>query len=84
MNKKKLLQKILRGSRNTRFSEIVSCAEAFGFSVDRIRGSHHILVHPDIPELLNLQEVGGKAKDYQVRQFLNLVETYNLKLWEDK
>ena len=84
MNKKKLLQKILSGSKNVRFSEVVTCAQAFGFHLDRIKGSHHIYIHPGIPELLNLQDVHGKAKPYQVRQFLHLVEAYNLKFEEEK
>jgi hypothetical protein len=40
-------------------------------------------VHPQVRELLNLQEVRGKAKPYQVSQFLKLVEKYNLELGED-
>ncbi len=79
MNKRKLLQKLLAGSKNIRFSEAVACAEAFGFSLDRVKGSHRIYVHPDVRELLNLQDLNGKAKAYQVRQFLRLVETYDLK-----
>jgi len=41
-------------------------------------GSHHIFVHGELSELLNLQNVGGEAKPYQIRQFLRLVERYNL------
>jgi hypothetical protein len=33
--------------------------------------------------LLNLQNVKGEAKPYQIRQFLRLVERYNLSLRED-
>lgn len=33
-----------------------------------------------LPDLLNLQEVGGKAKPYQIRQFLKLVDQYALRL----
>jgi hypothetical protein len=33
-------------------------------------------------ELINIQEVGGKTKPYQIRQFLKLVERYNLRLEE--
>jgi hypothetical protein len=29
-------------------------------------------------ELINIQDVGGQAKPYKVRQFLKLVERYNL------
>jgi predicted RNA binding protein YcfA (HicA-like mRNA interferase family) len=46
----------------------MTLAEAFGFRLARIRGSHHIFEHPTIPELLNLQESKGQAKPYQVRQ----------------
>lgn len=31
-------------------------------------------------ELLNLQEVDGRVKPYQMRQLLRLVERYNLSL----
>lgn len=62
MSKKKLLKKLLAGSKNIRFSAIISCTEAFGFKLDRINGSHHIFIHPDIPELVNLQKVIRKCK----------------------
>ena len=42
--------------------------------------SHFIFAHPEIPELVNLQEKNGKAKPYQVREFLQLVEKYDLEL----
>jgi predicted RNA binding protein YcfA (HicA-like mRNA interferase family) len=57
--------------------------ETLGFRVERIDGSHHILIHPDIPEMLNLQEVKGEVKPYQVRQLLHLIERHNLALGED-
>ncbi len=80
MNKKKLLAKAASGSKNISFNEIVTLVEAFGFRLARINGSHHIFTHPQVRELVNLQEVSGKAKPYQVRQFLELVELYDLKL----
>jgi predicted RNA binding protein YcfA (HicA-like mRNA interferase family) len=80
MNKKKLLAKAANGSKNISFNEIVTLVEAFGFRLARINGSHHIFTHPQVRELVNLQEVSGKAKPYQVRQFLELVELYDLKL----
>ena len=81
--KRKLLEKLLSGSRNVRFDELVKLAESFGFEHNRISGSHHIFTHPQIPELLNLQDIKGKAKPYQVRQFLILVERYNLRMEEE-
>lgn len=68
MKKAKLLAKLLSGSKNIKFSDAAACAEAFGFRLDRINGGHHIFVHPEIGELLNLQNVKGKAKNYQVKQ----------------
>ena len=52
--------------------------EAFGFRLARTSGSHHIFAHPDIAELVNLEDVDAQAKPYQIRQFLPLVERYNL------
>lgn len=80
MKKRKLFQKLISGSKNLSFSEVVLCIEAFGFVLSRVSGSHHIFVHPDVPQLLNLQNVDGKAKPYQVKQFLQIVERYNLQM----
>lgn len=71
---------MLAGSKNISFGEMVGLVEAFEFRLSRITGSHHIFVHNEIPELVNLQDVGGMAKPYQIRQFLRLVERHNLKL----
>jgi predicted RNA binding protein YcfA (HicA-like mRNA interferase family) len=84
MKKQKLLQKVIAGKTNIRFQEICSLVEAFGFRLDRISGSHYIYVHPQVPELVNLQNVKGKAKPYQIRQFLSIVEKYNLEMEADK
>lgn len=83
MKKLKALKKLLSGSKNIRFSEATACVKAFGFHLDRVKGSHHIFIHPHVPELVNLQNVNGKAKPYQIKQFQNIVEKYNLKI-EDK
>jgi len=63
---------------------MIELVEGFGFRLSRTDGSHHIFVHPDIPELVNLQEVKGQAKPYQMRQFLKLIERHSLRLEEDK
>ena len=84
MNKRKLLRKALSGSKNIRFDDMVSLIEAFGFRLARISGSHHIFQHPEVPEMVNIQNKKGKAKPYQVRQFLELIEQYNLELGDDE
>ena len=80
MNKHKLLEKILAGSKNIRFNDFVTLVEAFGFELSRVHGSHHIFEHPNVPDILNLQNHKGQVKPYQIRQFLQLVEQYNLTL----
>jgi predicted RNA binding protein YcfA (HicA-like mRNA interferase family) len=80
MNPKKLLQKILNNNRNIRFADTIKLVTAYGFELKRIIGSHHIFVHPDLKEIINLQEVDGKVKPYQLNQFLSLIEKYNLQM----
>jgi len=81
MNRERLFQRLAQGAlQNVAFRDMVKLVEGFGFRLLRISGSHHIFAHPSIPELVNLQDVGGEAKPYQIRQFLRLVERYGLKL----
>jgi hypothetical protein len=80
VNPHKLLTKALASPANLRFEEACALACAFGFHLSRVSRSHHIFAQKSIPELLNLQEVGGKAKPYQIKQLLALVERYNLSL----
>lgn len=83
MNRRRLLARLLAGSINVSFNDLIGLATGFGFHVARTRGSHHMLRHPDVPELLNLQRIGNQAKPYQVRQFLDVVERYNLHLEDE-
>ena len=78
MNKWKRLKKVLGKTENTRFGELVSLVQAYGFLLIRVNGSHHIFKHPEMTELLNLQNYRGKAKAYQIRQFIDLLEKYGL------
>jgi predicted RNA binding protein YcfA (HicA-like mRNA interferase family) len=80
MKIQKLLQKILNNPNNIRFLEVKSLVEAFGFKLSRVSGSHHIFTHEEIKEIVNLQNVNGQAKSYQIKQFLKLVERYDLEL----
>jgi predicted RNA binding protein YcfA (HicA-like mRNA interferase family) len=78
--KRKLLAKILNNQKNVSFDDMVTLVEAFGFYQSRVGGSHHVFEHSDIPELVNLQNQKSQAKSYQIRQFLTLLEQYNLTL----
>ena len=84
MLRRKLLEKLAQGHlQNVPFRDLKKLLEAFGFKLWRTSGSHHIFGHHEIPELINLQNVKGEVKPYQIRQFLRLVEKYNIKLTEN-
>ncbi len=84
MNKKKLLAKIVGGTKNVKFNEFDTLIKAFGFESVRINGSHHIYNRDDIPEIINIQNRKGEVSPYQVKQFLALIEQYNLRLNENE
>ena len=60
------------------FKILESVLKHLVFKLDRTQGSHHIYVHSDLPEMLNIQNVKGKAKPYQIKQFLDILERNNL------
>ena len=78
MRPRKVWQRIERGSLDVRFDDALSLAKAFGFELDRIRGSHHILVHLDLRIILNLQPEGRRAKRYQIRRLVAVVREHGL------
>jgi predicted RNA binding protein YcfA (HicA-like mRNA interferase family) len=80
MKSRKVLEKAISSPASLRFEEACALARAFGFHLSRVSGSHHIFAREGVRELVNLQEVSGKAKPYQVKQLLGLVERYNLSL----
>lgn len=81
MDERELLARAARGEvANVAFGDACRLAEALGFELRRVSGSHHVFSHPDILELINLQSVRGEAKPYQVRQLMRLAERYDLRL----
>jgi hypothetical protein len=36
--------------------------------------------HKDVPKTLNVQSKKGQAKPYQIKQFLEAIENYDLKM----
>jgi predicted RNA binding protein YcfA (HicA-like mRNA interferase family) len=83
VKKQKLLRKVSDSRKNTSFNDLSSPIEAFGFTLARTSGSHHIYNHPDVTELVDIQNVRGTAKPYQIKQFLKIAEKYNLKLRDE-
>jgi len=74
-----LLERILigRSDANIPFEQTRTLLKALGFS-EKIRGSHHKFIGEGVEELINLQEVEGKCKPYQVRQMREVILKYNL------
>jgi len=78
MNKREIYQELKTNPKNIRFDKICRLAELFGFKFRGGKGSHRIFTHKGVRDFLNFQNVNGYAKPYQVRQFVNLIEQYNL------
>lgn len=78
MKKRRLFEDIKNNPKNVRFEKLCKIVEAFGFRFKGGKGSHRIYVQEEIGEMLNFQNVSGKAKPYQVKQFIKIVEKYNL------
>jgi hypothetical protein len=76
----KLYRKAANSPDNLSFSDLCALAEAVGFVLRKRGGgtSHLIYRHPKVRELMNLQNDHGKAKPYQVKQLLTLIEEYEL------
>jgi hypothetical protein len=83
MKPKLLLARLLAGAVTNCVADAQSLLEAIRFEELRVTGSHHIYVRAGIPEQLNLQDRGGQAKPYQLRQLVALVRRYDLTIEED-
>lgn len=82
MQNQKTLEKILQGNKNIRFNEMAALIQAYGFKLSRVSGSHHIFIKNDVDVIVNIQNVKGKAKPYQVKQFIKIIEIYSLEMTE--
>lgn len=79
----RLLGTILQGTSdaNIHFGELCSLLRKLGFE-ERIRGDHHVFTKDDVPEIINIQPKGSKAKVYQIKQIRGIVLRH--KLGEEK
>ena len=77
----KLYQRLLAStSRTISFRDFERLLRAFGFELDRTVGSHRQYVHPDLQRPFPVQPDCKDAKRYQVREFLEPVERYALRM----
>jgi len=72
----KLIHRIRNNPTDVRFEDACKVAEHIGFRLRGQSGSHRTYARKGEPVLLNFQNVKGKAKPYQVRQLLNMVDKY--------
>ena len=78
MDKKEIYKNLKQSPHNVRFDEIFGMAEVFGFKFKGGKGSHRVFVRAGITEIMNFQNVKGKVKPYQIKQFLKIIEKYGL------
>ena len=81
--KQKLLEQVMNSQKNVRFDDLVLLATYFGFALERVTGSHHLMRHQTLSLKLNVQSVKGQAKPYQVRQLLVIAEQHQLRIEEE-
>jgi hypothetical protein len=60
------------------FADLQALVLGAGFSLARVRGDHFLYSCAGISEIINLQPLKGKAKTYQVRQVLGIIEKYDI------
>lgn len=82
MRPAKLFQLARGNPGGLRFSDLCRLVEAFGFIFQRQKGSHRIYAHEGIKQIMNFQNDQGKAKAYQVRQWLDCIDRNQLTLGE--
>ena len=75
----KILEKVLskQNDSNIRFSDLQTLLKQLGFEC-RIKGDHYIYYSDSIPDIINIQPDGNKAKAYQVKQVRQIIYKYHL------
>ncbi len=78
--RRKLLDRIVGGGSdaNIPFEQTRTLLLALGFS-ESVKGSHRKFVREGVEEMINIQEVEGKCKPYQVKQMREVLLRYNLR-----
>ena len=74
----KLYARALANPRGLSFRDFERLLEAFGFELARTEGSHRQYTHPKVARPLPVQPSGKEAKHYQVRQFLVMIQQFEL------
>lgn len=72
---KKILDQMRKEPTNVRFADLRKACESF-FGEPRQNGTSHLIFKMPWPgdPRVNIQDAGGKAKPYQVRQVLQAID----------
>jgi hypothetical protein len=73
------LLKAARHDQKTRYNEFKMLLENFGFRLASMNRLHNIFSHPKVPELINVQNINGEIRPFQVKQVINLMYKYQLR-----
>ena len=66
-----------KSDNNIRFADLQKMLENMQFG-HRVKGDHFIYYRDDIPEIINIQPIGNKAKGYEVRQIRIIFNKYGI------
>ena len=85
MSQRHKLQAILRDAYRgaIAFRDFERLLRAYGFTLARTTGSHRQYTHPDVARPFPVQSDGKDAKRYQLREFLALIERYDLQMKDE-
>jgi hypothetical protein len=75
-----LLEAAQGNPAGVRFTELCQLAECFGWEFARQKGDHRLYKRSGTKQLMNFQDSDGKAKVYQVRQLLAVIDDLGLEL----
>lgn len=78
LKREDIYEELRSNPNNVRFDKLCRAVELFGFRFKGGKGSHRIYVRDGIKEMLNFQNVKGKAKPYQIKQFISVIDKYSL------
>ena len=77
---KKVYEAVISGNsdNNIKYTDFQNLIVDLGFEFKRQKGSHRQYYHNGIKEYIDIQNDGGKAKNYQVKDLRNIINQYNL------
>ena len=80
MQPKKTYNKIMEGNsdNNIGFNDLQNLLNYLGFEHKSTKGDHFIYYYKTLPDIINIQPNGSKAKAYQVKQIRNFLKSNNI------